>query len=276
MKRIHINYKIVTVIILVSVFLLMNFLLESDLTEKQAMVAIFGNYDDDNHTSLWKNMNFPEKATDDFFASKTGIVNTIFFQSYKEHGRKKFFLVTKTIPTDIYFQCHACLPLISAATFSRAKGEWKIESQNLFITYEGEYGESPKVELIRVGQDRFAARMEYEHRFDMLLETEIALLIPYQDRVENAYEQVIYFDNFSGCGWGAQCASYKAEVTFDTSTKDGFYNIKIAKFGTDIDHTQGHMAVPVKETAIYQFNNGKYVQISWKGYRKIKYNSLDN
>ena len=36
---------------------------------------------------------------------------------YYENGKNKIFLLTKTIPTNIPFDCHACLPFIGAAVF---------------------------------------------------------------------------------------------------------------------------------------------------------------
>lgn len=221
-------------------------------------------------------MNFPE-WDNGYFATKTGMASAVLLQSYREGGKKKFFLITKTIPIEMPFECHACNPLLSAAVFAKSNGTWKIEAQNLFIMYEGEYGSSPKAELIQIGNDKFAAKLEYEHRFDMLLETEIALLIPYQDRIENAYQQVIYFDNFNGCGWGLQCAAYKAKIDFDKSTKkDDFYKIKVTRFGTENDKEQDNIAVPVEEKSVYQYTNGKYQQISWNGYSKINYKKHDN
>jgi len=244
----------------------------SELTEKQAMIALFGNYNDNNKNSLWENMNIPEKDTNSFFSNKTGIVSTIFFQYYKESGQKKYFLITQTIPTDIYFQCHACYPLISAAIFSKPNGHWKIEAQNLFVMYDGEYGEPPKVEMIRIGNDKFAAKLEYERHTGLFVETEISLLVPHQNHIENSYKQVIYYDNFTDCGSVQQCAAYKAEIDFDKSTKDNFYIIKTTRFGTELDNKQDNIAIPIDEKSVYQFQNGKYVQISGIRSPKAMYN----
>jgi hypothetical protein len=259
------KFKIISVtivIILIPTLLFINFLFEPRFTEKQAMTALFGNYNSNHKNSIWENMNLPEKDVNGFFSNKTGIASTIFFESYKANGKKKIFLITKTIPSDIYFECHACLPLLSSAIFVESNGHWKIEAHNLFVMYEGEYGEPPKVEIIRIGNNKFAARLEYEHRHDLRLETKIALLIPYQEHVGIAYEQVIYFDNFNDCGSVQQCAAFKAEIDFDKSTKDDFYRIKTTRFGTELDNKQDDIAIPVDEKSVYQFQNGKYVQIS--------------
>jgi hypothetical protein len=269
------KYKItlaLIITIIISAVIFIYFLSGSDFTEKQAMMALFGNYNDNQKDSIWENMDIPEKDTDSFFSKRTGIASTIFFKSYKESGQKKFFLITKTIPTDIYFQCHACYPLISAAIFVKSYGHWKIEAQNLFVMYEGEYGEPPKVEMIRIGNDKFAAKFEYECHTGLFVETEIALLVPHQNHIENSYKQVIYYDNFTDCGSVQQCAAYKAEIDFDKTTKDSFYRIKTTRFGTELDNKQDDIAIPVDEKSVYQFQNGKYVQISGIRSPKAMYN----
>lgn len=46
----------------------------------------------------------------------------------------------------------------------------------------------------------------------------------------------------------------------------------IKRFGTQADETQHNKAVPVDEVSEYRLHHGKYKQIFWKGYPKIKYN----
>ena len=46
--------------------------------------------------------------------------------------------------------------------------------------------------------------------------------------------------------------------------------MKIKRFGTRDDETQHGKAVPMDEVSVYRFYHGKYRQIFWKGYPKIK------
>jgi hypothetical protein len=147
------------------------------LSEQQAFVILFGNYDSMYKRAIWKNMKLPVKQPDNFWEQKTGIVSSVLFQSYTESGKKKFFFLTKTIPSDIPFQCHACFPLLSAIVFSLDKGEWKIESQNPFLMYESEYGEVPAAKLISIGNNKTGLSLEFEHHDDGISKS-IAIIIP--------------------------------------------------------------------------------------------------
>lgn len=76
----------------------------------------------------------------------------------------------------------------------------------------------------------------------------------------------LYYDNFNICGRSIQCATFSASLNFSKTSKDGFYLLKIKRFGTNDDAKQHYRAVPVDEESTYQFRKGKYVQIDWKGY----------
>ena len=56
------------------------------------------------------------------------------------------------------------------------------------------------------------------------------------------------------------------------SKNDLFYHMTIKRFGTQADETQHNKAVPMDEVSEYRLHHGKYKQIFWKGYPKIKYN----
>ena len=75
--------------------------LNSGLSEKQAIMMLFVNYDSSQQTAIWKSMKFPaqEKVNEYFWKSRTGMVKNVFYQSYQENGYKKAFLLAKTIPT---------------------------------------------------------------------------------------------------------------------------------------------------------------------------------
>ena len=161
--------------------------LNSELTEKQAFIMLFGNYNASQQNAIWKSMNFPaqEKADEYFWKSRTGIVKKVFYQSYQENGYKKAFFITKTIPADVPYECHACMPLLSATVFVRGRGTWKIAHQNLFLTYDGEYGELLQAQLIKIGPERFGVLLEAEHRHGESFEREMMILVPYKKNIEN-------------------------------------------------------------------------------------------
>lgn len=241
--------------------IMLNFIYKPILSEEQALVMVFGNYDHNTKSANWDNIPFPDKKdANGFWEEKKGIVRAIFFQPYYENGKNKIFLLTKTIPTNIPFDCHACLPLIGATVFVRTQGDWRIEAQNQFIMYDGEYGELPVVKLIPVGNDRFGLSLEFGHV--TATDQELSILVPYKNNVVNAYHEVIYYKNFNDCEFSEtiQCVAYSAKIDFDKSSKDNYYNLKIQKFGT-IYSDKKEKAMPVDEEIIYKFLDGKYSEI---------------
>lgn len=251
--------------------LLLIFPFDHNLSEKDAFMAVFGNYDSVHRNAIWKNMQFPKKdEVDEFFwKNRTGIVSNVFFQSYIEHGVKKFIFLTKTSPLGKPYECHACLPLLNATIFYKKKRKWEIENQNLFLMYEGEYAVSPTVNLIQVGDGKYGATLEFEHKNGEFLDKELYILIPYDKNIVSSHQETIYYDNFNDCGQSVQCATFSAALNFSKIPRDPFYQLKIKRFGTVDDNTQHYKAVPVDEESTYQFSNGKYVQTSWKGYPKL-------
>ena len=134
--------------------------------------------------------------------------------------------MTKTIPTNIPFDCHACLPLIGATVFAENNNHWKIEAQNQFIMYDGEYGELPIVKLIQVGEDKFGLSLEFSHIAER--DKELSLLIPYKKSILQSHKETIYYENFNDCApfETISCEAYTATVKFDKSNEGDYPNLK--------------------------------------------------
>lgn len=98
----------------------------SALSEMQALTRIYGNYDRNAKHANWINIPFPKKMTDGYFEERKGYVKVISLKPYYENRKNKIFLLTKTIPTNIPFDCHACLPLIGATVFVEKNKYWEI------------------------------------------------------------------------------------------------------------------------------------------------------
>jgi hypothetical protein len=89
-----VNLKVIFFVSFIILFVFIFFVaLNNNLSEKQAFVMLFGNYDYIHKTATWKDMKYPDKdITDSFFwRRKIGIVSSILFQPYKESGKNKFF-----------------------------------------------------------------------------------------------------------------------------------------------------------------------------------------
>lgn len=139
--------------------------------------------------------------------------------------------------------------------------------------YDGEYGELPTVGLIQVGQDKFGLSLEFRHV--AVRDKVLSILIQYNKSILQAHQEVIYYENFNDCEFSKTipCEAYTANVNFNKSNKGAYYNLKIEKFGTTYNEKR-NKSMPVKETIIYKFINGKYKQISQAGSNYIENNEF--
>lgn len=183
------KYKAYTILMLVSLLVAPLKVMSSNKAaslffEVQAFAMVFNNYDETHRISVWEDMKLPTKQDKKYFwGKKTGIVSPVLFQSYEEDGKEKVFLLTKTIPVGIPFGCHACLPLLSAIVFVYDKEQWQIESKNLFLMFNGEYGVSPRTKLISFKNNKHGVLLEFEHRGNGL-KVEKILLMPKGEKID--------------------------------------------------------------------------------------------
>lgn len=264
MKTKKIILAIFTLISLI-IFIWITFIFYSknNLSEKKAFMIIFGNYDPIHKQSIWKNMRFPSKAMGEnwgIWEEKTGIVSKIYYKKYKEDGKNKFFLLTKTVPVNIPYECHACLPLLGATVFSKENIGWKVESQNLFLMYEGEYGEPPEANLIQIGDGKFGVILRIKHICYEAIDEEIALIAPYKKSIENLYQEVIYHDNFNLCPWAAPCSAFFSSLHFEKSKNGQLYKIKINTCSIKNDKKTHDKNIPICKESLYEFHHGKYIR----------------
>lgn len=242
---------------------LSSFAYSHPFSEKEAFLMLFGNYNHVYKTATWSHINFPDtEATDSFWKHKSGLTSSVLFQPYKENKKNKIIFVTKTIPSDMPFDCHACLPLLSITIFVKDKNGWKVESQNPRLMYEGEYGVSPITKLVSIGKDKIGLLLEFEHRNSMTYDKMLALVIPYKNTVSIAHQEIISYHNFNSCRCSFTCTAFTASISFDISTQAPFYHLKIKRFGTKNNSIQKDKAVPVDEEITYHFVRGKYIQAS--------------
>jgi len=239
------------------------------LSEEQALRMIYGNYNPATKHASWVNIPFLNKTVDGYFEERKGFVKAISLITFQENGKNKVFLLTKTIPTNIPFDCHACLPLIGATIFSESNNHWKIEAQNQFIMYDGEYGELPIVKPLKVGQDKFGLSLEFSHVAER--DKEFSLLIPYKKSILQAHKETIYYENFNDCEFSKTipCEAYTATVNFEESNADDYYKLKVKKFGTTYNEKR-NKNMPIDQTITYKFINGRYKEISHAGSNYIE------
>ncbi len=269
-------YKVAIGLVAISCFVIIFSVIQKPpLSEEQAFMMVFGNYDRTHKSASWEHIPFPDKEelSGHYWEEKKGIVRAIFFQPYHENGMHKVVLLTKTIPSNIPFDRHACRPLIGAAIFVRKHAHWEIEAQNQFIMYDGEYGSLPVVKLIAIGKEKVGLSLEFEH----IAETDRALniIVPYKNSIVNAHIEIIYYENFSGCeaSNAIECVAYVSNIAFDKSMPGAFYGLRVKKFGTVYNDKKGK-SMPVDEEVTYRLLDGHYVQIAKKAISNMEWTDI--
>lgn len=235
-------------------------------SEKKAFLMLFGNYDAINHSAIWKDIPFPKGEKLNLWRSRAGIVKKVFFQRYRESGKEKIFFLVKTVPKDTPYECHVCLPLISAVIFVKQYDRWTIEAKNLFLMYGGQYAESPKVKLIAIGKEKQGLILEFHYHDGESQEKETSLLVPYKNTIEIAYQDITDYDNFNSCYESSPCAAYSTKMIFHTVEGKTFYTLEMNKWGTRNDEKQHYKAIPVQEDLFFYLKNGKYSLHPYKSY----------
>jgi hypothetical protein len=124
--------------------------------------ALYGNYDVQSHSSLWRDIAVPDRPElANFRQISQGAAKVVFDGGYSERGVDKHFVIYATVPLGEKFDCHVCSPLLSSAVFARRGAEWHIESEEKYLTLGASYGERPRCQLVKLGPDRFGVAMYY-------------------------------------------------------------------------------------------------------------------
>lgn len=146
-------------------------------TLDEASYMLFHHFDDEHQISVWEHIPFPTvEEKKEFLGKETGVVSVVYFSPFLENGEYKYFLLTKTSPVGEPFNCHACLPLLSAAIFSMKNGRWMIEAKNLFLIYAGEYASAPKTKLIALSHYKHGLLLEFVHYGDGAFKERMVLI----------------------------------------------------------------------------------------------------
>lgn len=138
-----------------------------DFTLEEASYQLFHHFDEEHQVAVWEHIPFAAAVQkDDFWGHRTGLVSFIYFSPYTEAGKQKYFLLTKAVPVGEPFECHACLPLLSAAVFVKKNNRFILESKNLFLMYAGEYAESPTVKWVNLPAGKHGLALTFRHYGD--------------------------------------------------------------------------------------------------------------
>jgi Flp pilus assembly protein TadD len=226
---------------------------------ERAMELIYGNYNRADKTSLWADIGPQEKLKDSNFADSKGLVAAEFSESYKENGLEKVVLVTKVVPAEEEYVCHACEPIMGLFSFVKTGTTWHVEAQNKFLGTIGSYGKIPKPQLIRIGTDKFGlmldnsnSHMGHSHtcRYIYSISNGVISSIFHKDISESEFE---YIDDNDEpiVKW-----SYETKFEFINGNNPKYFDIMETKIGKERKE-DGNIA-SVNAVTLYSFDGSKY------------------
>jgi serine/threonine protein kinase len=231
-----------------------------DFSIPQAMELIFGNYNRDRKASRFQTLAVPkEERFAQFSQTASGVATVALMQSFREQGRDKYLVVTKTMPDGEAHSCHACAPLIGAAIFVRQGSTWEIEILEKYLTVIGAYGEPPTIRLRKIGPDKhgisFAggdAGMGYTSQYLMIA-------APVEKKIKIIFDEPVGGDNEGACDRGKADKNYwgyKVDIDFIPQPGKPFFTIRTKTTGTQKDDSAG--IIPVNSDRTYVFDGDRY------------------
>jgi hypothetical protein len=242
-----------------------------EISALKVLEALYGKLTIKNGRScepaIWHNINLPADLEKYFSYDKYGEVYVAFEARYKENGIDKYVLVTQTRPdNDHWYECHACAPLIGCVVFAKSGNGWVMQSQNKYIGVIGKFGwinketiggPRDKVELLKVGAEKYGVLIRGDDVHQGYENYYIYLIVPYKDVLK-----VSLADGIEGAGSGA-CLDLAAEnrqgiyFAFDKNDAFEYYDLTVTKQWNK-EHC-GEVK-SVKETRIYTFADGMYAE----------------
>lgn len=223
------------------------------------METLFGNYDSQSHTALWKDIEVPDRPElSNFRGISNGTVAMAFDGLYRQSGVDKHFVITLTKPVDESYDCHACLPLLSAAVFSQKGVNWQVETEARYLMLGAGFGEKPRCQVIQFGRDKFGVLMhyndlaqEFEAEHIILVASEgntirpILMLTTREDSGDALCQQAPPNDE--------GCAHYSVEYRFVPRSNADYFELATTK-------TTKLQGGDVISTEVFSFVDGKYVR----------------
>ena len=233
---------------------------DEDINTEKALLAVYGNFNPVDKTALWKNIGPKEKLKSTGFSGTDGLVTAAFDEHYTEGGKEKYIVVTKTVPAEQDFTCHACGPIVGVISFVRNTGKWVIESESKFVTTSGAWGELPEVKLIRLGTDKHGLRFDGSDMAQGYQTDYIFIVANFTNKFKEIFTLTTREDATGACESDKQNAdcNWKYSTTVDLVGRGGadFYDIRTVKTGTHKEEENGKISA-VNETAIYTFKRNK-------------------
>lgn len=182
----------------------------------------------------------------------------IFFSPYEQDGESRLIILNQIQGCDRI--CHPCSPIIAGATFAFNDGNWRLKTNQAFITDRvGEWGAIPEGAgtLMNVGPNKLAVALDVSY-------SQMGITYVYRYIVAEVGDQIrlIFSSKMSGvnpfCEDPADCWKFDTMYDYTLSDNQEYYDITVRRFGSDyLDN--GVSDVTGEES--YIFNGQEYMQV---------------
>jgi hypothetical protein len=166
----------------------------------EALATLYGPLKKRGDARLWP---LPDEVLEDWTMADAGPakVDVLAVLPFREAGAERRYLVTKLVPlAEEPFDCHACLPGIGAALFTRAADGWRMDAGSPYITTLGAWGGAPEPSLRSLGAGPTALVFESSYCSGGTMETHETWLLPHDGRVREALTLRTGGNNDGDCG----------------------------------------------------------------------------
>ncbi len=230
-----------------------------DFDVRKALELVYGSYDYQKKYTKWKLTKEDLKSNNGSVTFDAGTVYTgpNLAQSFVQGGVQRFILTTETVPAR--YDCHACAPLIGAATFSQQGDGWQLDAVTKAISTMGSFGSGPKGKLIKIGADRYGV-VFHDGGMNQGISGEAVVIIA---EVGESLREILTISEYGGDNSGAcgeelaACWKYSSKMDFEPGPNPDYYDIKVTTSGTrEDDNGNVRQANALKK---YTFVDGKYV-----------------
>jgi hypothetical protein len=260
---------------------------QSTFLHSEALKQLYRGYDPDKQTAQWMCTKEQERkgAHAGWPCSKeyaTVSVSVLLEAEVQEGDAKRFYLVTSAKPLKDAlgeFECHACLPAVGVATFTKQDQAWILESANAAVGFYGGWGHPPDIYLVEVGPRKHGIILSTADLAQGFAWSSKSLLVPFGRTIVEAWKIQDENDNIGSIDPDDKEnkeVPYRASATFKflvvdrvTEGTGEYYDLEVISRGKDREDYD-HPIKPENWTEIYRFHNGKYRLIRHEDFIEVK------
>lgn len=248
---------------------------QSTLSRNEALKQLYRGYDPDKETAQWVCTKEQERknAHAGWLCSKehaTVSISVLLEAEVQEGDADRFYLVASAKPVKEAFgeyECHACLPAIGVAMFTKQAQRWTLESVNSAAGFYGGWGNPPGVDLVEVGPKKHGIVLSVADMGQGFAASTKSLLTPVGKTIVESWSIQDENDNLGSIDPDDKEnkeVPYRASAAFKffpgdevTGGLGEYYDIEVISRGEDKEDYV-HPLKPENWTEIYRFRDGKY------------------